>query len=276
MPTPRRAVALVAAVLLFAVTGCTGGHSRTPGPAALPSAANPTAKPDHTCSWKPSSDDAPVGVPATLVPSSGIATLVMTTNLGEIDIRMDRARTPCTVASLAFLAQAGYFAGGPCHRLTTTGIFVLQCGRSVSGAATAGYTTPDEALPHLRYADAKTSLGPGCNKAGDHCSGGPVPHDGPICAVTDPATVCQSYTNSLVRYPRGLVALANTGQRDSNGGQFFINWKDTSLLTPTYSPFGVVTKGMAIVDRVATAGSDPADDGTPRLTITIESAKVSG
>ena len=47
-------------------------------------------------------------------------------------------------------------------------------------------------------------------------------------------------------YERGVVAMANAGP-DTNGSQFFINYKDGQL-AKNYTPFGVVTKGMAIVE----------------------------
>jgi peptidyl-prolyl cis-trans isomerase B (cyclophilin B) len=64
-------------------------------------------------------------------------------------------------------------------------------------------------------------------------------------------------------YERGVVAMANSGP-DTNGSQFFINYKDGQLQN-AYTPFGVVTKGMAIVDAIAAAGTDSGEaDGRPR------------
>jgi peptidyl-prolyl cis-trans isomerase B (cyclophilin B) len=61
-------------------------------------------------------------------------------------------------------------------------------------------------------------------------------------------------------YPAGTLAMARTSNPKSNGGQFFIVYKDTTLNDPTgYSIFGKITSGMDIVDRVAAAGATPAD-----------------
>jgi peptidyl-prolyl cis-trans isomerase B (cyclophilin B) len=56
------------------------------------------------------------------------------------------------------------------------------------------------------------------------------------------------------------VENAPANDSNSNGGQFFIVYKDTTLNDPTgYSIFGKITSGMDIVDRVAAAGAAPAD-----------------
>ena len=58
----------------------------------------------------------------------------------------------------------------------------------------------------------------------------------------------------------GTLAMARTSDPNSNGGQFFIVYKQTVLQDPTgYSIFGKITSGMDIVDRIAAAGATPAD-----------------
>jgi peptidyl-prolyl cis-trans isomerase B (cyclophilin B) len=54
-------------------------------------------------------------------------TMTITTNCGVIAIEMNPA-APQTVTNMAALARAKYFDKSYCHRLTTEGIFVLQCG----------------------------------------------------------------------------------------------------------------------------------------------------
>jgi peptidyl-prolyl cis-trans isomerase B (cyclophilin B) len=61
-------------------------------------------------------------------------------------------------------------------------------------------------------------------------------------------------------YPAGTLAMARTSDPKSNGGQFFIVYKNTTLNDPTgYSIFGRITSGMDIVDRVAAAGATAVD-----------------
>jgi peptidyl-prolyl cis-trans isomerase B (cyclophilin B) len=43
-------------------------------------------------------------------------------------LRLDRVKAPCTVAGFVSPAQQKYFDAAPCHRIVTSGIYVLQCG----------------------------------------------------------------------------------------------------------------------------------------------------
>ena len=61
-------------------------------------------------------------------------------------------------------------------------------------------------------------------------------------------------------YPAGTLAMARTSDPKSNGGQFFIVYKNTTLNDPTgYSIFGRITSGMDIVDKIAAAGAHQPD-----------------
>jgi peptidyl-prolyl cis-trans isomerase B (cyclophilin B) len=74
------------------------------------------------------------------------------------------------------------------------------------------------------------------------------------------------------KYTRGVLAMANSGA-NTNGSQFFIVYKD-SQLGPQYTIFGKVTKGLAVVDKVAAKGSTPANDGKPKLPISLTKLTV--
>jgi peptidyl-prolyl cis-trans isomerase B (cyclophilin B) len=79
--------------------------------------------------------------------ADGVTSIEFGTNCGPITIGLD-SRSPETAASMAFLAKSGYFDGIRCHRVTTAGIFVLQCGDPRGdGTGGPGYTIPDENLP---------------------------------------------------------------------------------------------------------------------------------
>lgn len=76
------------------------------------------------------------------------AWLSLQTNCGDIVIETQPDVAPLTVASQAFLAESGFYDGTRCHRLTTEGIFVLQCGDPAgNGTGGPGYAVPDENLP---------------------------------------------------------------------------------------------------------------------------------
>ncbi len=73
--------------------------------------------------------------------------------------------------------------------------------------------------------------------------------------------------------------MANTGQPNSGGAQFFINTKHNSFLdwfTPGQSKhpvFGKVTGGMDIVKKLEAAPTDPRD--RPRTPIQMVSVTIS-
>ncbi|WP_225836769.1 peptidylprolyl isomerase [Streptomyces sp. NK08204] len=80
------------------------------------------------------------------------------------------------------------------------------------------------------------------------------------------------------KYPAGTVAMANTGQKHTGGSQFFLVYKD-SPLPPSYTPFGTVdAAGMKVLDKIAKAGTQPADATTgntaPNATVVINKATV--
>jgi peptidyl-prolyl cis-trans isomerase B (cyclophilin B) len=70
------------------------------------------------------------------------------TSCGDLTVELNAAAAPQTVASFVFLAQEGYWEDSPCHRLTTQGIYVLQCGDpSGSGRGGPGYVFGLENAP---------------------------------------------------------------------------------------------------------------------------------
>ena len=94
-------------------------------------------------------------------------TLTLDTTCGQIVIALD-ANAQKTVESEAFLADSGFYNNTSCHRLTTEGIFVLQCGDPAGdGTGGPGYSVPDENLPAQGEANypagtiAMANAGPG-------------------------------------------------------------------------------------------------------------------
>jgi cyclophilin family peptidyl-prolyl cis-trans isomerase len=60
-------------------------------------------------------------------------------------------------------------------------------------------------------------------------------------------------------YVRGALAMANSG-RNTNGSQFFICTDDlTGRLPKNYTLFGLVTKGMDVVDKIVSAPRNSRD-----------------
>ncbi len=111
-------------------------------PVTVPGCAKSTAK-----------GHAPAKVKQPIVAAKNMAkTLTLTTNCGPIVISLLGSKAPITVTSIATLANAGYYNKSLCHRLTTEGIFVLQCGdptASGSGSPTGWKGYVDENLPKV-------------------------------------------------------------------------------------------------------------------------------
>lgn len=103
-------------------------------------------------------------------PESGslkATTISLATNCGDIVIELNPA-APETIESEIFLAESGFYDNTSCHRLTTDGIYVLQCGDPAGdGTGGPGYVVPDENLPAESTANypsgtvAMANAGPG-------------------------------------------------------------------------------------------------------------------
>ncbi len=76
-------------------------------------------------------------------------------------------------------------------------------------------------------------------------------------------------------YVRGSLAMANAGP-NTNGSQFFIIHADlTGKLPKSYTLFGLVTKGMDVVDKIVTAPRDSRDlpnDPVAMTSVTVHEA----
>lgn len=192
----------------------------------------------------------------------GTSTLTLTTNQGVVPVQLNRTGAPCNTGAVISLADHGYYDNSPCHRMTTGALKVLQCGDPTgTGLGQPGWTSPDEPPTNLKPS-----------------------------GQTNPMSGEQAVT-----YPRGTVAIANSGsaqQGQANSGgsaQFFILVQDGTL-PASYAVVGKVEDaGMKVIDKVFAGGVNPgigpnpttgayertSDDGSPKLPITIEKAKVS-
>jgi peptidyl-prolyl cis-trans isomerase B (cyclophilin B) len=160
-------IALVGGGAAWAVVSATSTPPATPSALASALASNmPSADPiaaddapstdepidEEACSTPGTvrADDVRYPEPGAVSDASLVAEpswLSFQTNCGDIVIRTD-PKAPKTIASMAFLAESGYFDGTACHRVTTEGIYVLQCGDPRgNGSGGPGYEIPDENLP---------------------------------------------------------------------------------------------------------------------------------
>ncbi|NQX10515.1 peptidylprolyl isomerase [Microbacteriaceae bacterium VKM Ac-2855] len=125
--------AIVAVVVIsLAVVAQVSYLTVGPGAPVAEATSSPTATPT------PAATDANTGD----VPSSDLAearswTGTMTINSDALGITLDGAAAPQAVSSFISLTQSGFYDGLSCHRLTTDGLFVLQCG-DPNGDGTGG------------------------------------------------------------------------------------------------------------------------------------------
>ena len=80
-------------------------------------------------------------VPATSVAAGKTFTVTMKTTCGTVTIDLDGKKAPQAVASTVSLLRSGFYDKTPCHRLVTSGIYVLQCGDPTgTGSGGPGYS----------------------------------------------------------------------------------------------------------------------------------------
>ncbi|TVT33690.1 peptidylprolyl isomerase, partial [Amycolatopsis rhizosphaerae] len=163
------------------------------------------------------------------------------TEHGTIPLVLDRAKSPCAVRALLFLATKKYFDSSPCHRLVVAVRYkVLQCGDpSGTGWGGPGFTFKDK-----------------------------------------PPTGLQPARDGKVVYPAGTVAMAEM-PGSSYGSQFLLIYGDTEMpasdpIVGTYRE-----TGQATLDAIAAGGVEQATiPGTslritrPKTPVVIQSATV--
>ncbi|WP_406196520.1 peptidylprolyl isomerase [Kitasatospora sp. NBC_01560] len=200
-------------------------------PTATDEPTTPTRKPVEGCgepaAGAPNGKQWPAEPAMSITATAGYTT-TLDTNCGKVTLALDAAKAPHAVNSFAFLSGEQFFDHTKCHRLTTDGIFVLQCGDPTASATNPGGTG-----------------GPGYKFADENLTG--------------------------ATYPAGTVAMANSGP-GTNGSQFFLVYKDTKL-SPDYIPFGKITGGLDVLQKIAAAGTlEGGPDGHPMADVTINSA----
>ena len=112
----------------------------------------------------------PSVAPADKLPKRFARTFTFDTNCGTIVVTTVGAKAPITVTQLATLARGGFFNNTLCHRLTTQGLYVLQCGDpTATGSGGPNFTFRDENLPAAGLNNypagtvAMANSGPGTN-----------------------------------------------------------------------------------------------------------------
>jgi peptidyl-prolyl cis-trans isomerase B (cyclophilin B) len=199
------------------------------------------------CTWTPADPSTggqikDVGMPPTTAPNVGSEVMTLDTNLGKIAATIDLTKAPCTGASFAYLSAKKFLDGTKCHRMVSQPNFqVLQCG--------------DPFAKGKGYRQTDGTGGPSYTMAEENLP-----------------------TDTKNPYPAGSIAMANTGQPNSTGSQFFICTADTQL-PASYTLLGKITTGLNIAQDVVKAGDDEAfksqaGGGHPKKELDIKSMTV--
>lgn len=80
-------------------------------------------------------------------------------------------------------------------------------------------------------------------------------------------TVADEFTPILRHRKPGIVSMANAGQRDSNGSQFFISLAAHPEFDDKYTVFGEVVQGMDVIRDIGRVRVGPTDRPVKRITI---------
>lgn len=152
-------------------------------------------------------------------------TATFQTSLGDFTAEIFSDKMPVTAQNFIDLAKDGFYDGLHFHRVIEG--FMIQFG-----------------CPHSRDPDS--------NRAG---TGGP-PHG----TIED-----EHPEDAKISNEPGTLSMANTGQPNSGGSQFFINTVHNAYLDwfspgPSKHPvFGKVTAGMDVVSKIGSTPTGPGD-----------------
>ena len=149
-------------VLAASLAACGGDDSST----ATDSSGSTSG---HSCTYSDDGQPAAkkVDQPSSTATEKGDVPVTISTSVGDLAATLDATAAPCTVHSFLSLAKQGYFDKTQCHRLTTAGILVLQCGDPTgSGSGGPGYAFDDELTGKETYGAgtlAMANAGPDTN-----------------------------------------------------------------------------------------------------------------
>ena len=195
--------AVLATTALLFLAGCAGG-----GTDATPSeSASAVAE---GCVYSAGGEAArEVDVPDAAATPTGSVSAVLQTSAGDIPMTLDADRTPCTVGSFVSLAKQQYFADTQCHRLTTQGLFVLQCGDpTATGMGGPGYRFDDELDGSETYPAGTVAM----------ANAGPGTNGSQFFLVYEDTDLQPNYTVFGTMSPAGLEVVRGIAEAGTTGG----------------------------------------------------------
>lgn len=178
-------------------------------------------------------------------------TAILTTNHGEIRIKLFAELAPMTVENFVRLAEKGYYDGTTFHRVISD--FMIQGGdpkgNGTGGESIWGHPFEDEfstQLFNLRGALSMANSGPNTN--------------GSQFFIVQNKNMPKRYIKQMepAGYPKEIIHAYKQG--------------GTPWLDGRHTVFGQVEKGMEVVDEIAKVKKDKADK--PLEDVIIDSIKI--
>jgi len=207
----------------------------------------------HAATKRASSKKA-FSTPAKAAMSNPIATFDTTEGSFKAEVYLDTM--PLTSSNFIDLCKTGFYDGLHFHRVIDGFMLQFGCPHSKkNGAPNAGTGGP---IPNSKFNNLST--------------GEVITRDAREGCIPDELT--QKISNDV-----GTLSMANTGQKNSGGSQFFINtvhnnfldWFDRS--SPSAHPvFGKVTEGMDVVMKISKMETHPND--CPKKGVMVNSITI--
>eukprot|EP01045_Picozoa_sp_COSAG04_P011980 COSAG04_NODE_789_length_10269_cov_17.022745_4_plen_395_part_00 len=184
--------------------------------------------------------------------------VLLKTSMGDIIIEVFLSRVPRTASNFLDLVSTGFYEGLHFHRVIRDFVLQFGCPHSkdpASPEAGTGAPPPGSSFPLLGGAEGEAT----------------VTRDGKGGTIADEHVWRRS--NSI-----GTLSMANTGDPDSGGSQFFINTAQNTFLDwfnaetePSHVVFGKVVSGMDVVEKIG--GCDTDSDDRPQRPVKVETAR---
>lgn len=181
-------------------------------------------------------------------PAAGANPVVLlNTSMGDIRLELFLDKTPITAGNFLNLTRQAFYDGTRFHR-------VIGPAKSPPD----GFMIQD-GDPLTKDAAAKSRWGtggPGYNIRDEFpCKDGTVSG-----YVAPPGKPCDGHGGLATLHDKaGVVSMANTGQPDSGGSQYFITLAATPFLNGKHAVFGRVAEGMEVVRAIGNVPTESPD-----------------
>ncbi|KAH8048871.1 peptidyl-prolyl cis-trans isomerase [Aureococcus anophagefferens] len=175
------------------------------------------------------------------------------TSKGEFDVELYMDQLPITCSNFVDLSKSGFYDGLTFHRVIKGFMCQFGCPNSI-----------DQRPSGMRGEARTTRPSPSGRSSVTRDAGGNIPDELVAEISNEP----------------GTISMANTGQPNSGGSQFFLNTVHNSFLdyfdakTPSAHPvFGKVVAGMDVVSAIEGVKTGPGD--RPVEPVSVETVVIS-